>query len=267
MARLKAACVQFTAGPDLQTNLKTVESFIRQAAAQGATLIATPENTDMILTPAARKIEIAQTQEDHEGVAFLAALAKELKISLIIGSMSVKLANGKLANRSFLFNDKGELAAQYDKIHLFDVDLPTGERHRESETIQPGDMAVVVGNIGLSVCYDLRFAYLYRTLAQRGAEIIAIPAAFTVPTGKAHWEILLRARAIETGSFILAPAQVGEHDGGRKTWGHSLIIGPWGDILADAGEKPGIIVAEIDTQDTARARNAIPALKHDRVFT
>ena len=153
---------------------------------------------------------------------------------------------------------------------MFDVDLPTGEKHRESERVQPGDKAVVAdtpwGKVGLSVCYDLRFAYLFRTLAQAGASIITVPAAFTVPTGKAHWEVLLRARAIETGSFILAPAQTGEHEGGRKTWGHSLIIGPWGEILAEKAEGTGIITADLLLDESLKARQAIPALKHDREY-
>ena len=184
--------------------------------------------------------------------------------------MSIKLGDNRIANRSFLFSDTGEIVARYDKIHLFDVDLPTGESHRESDLVRPGEEAVVAETpwaiIGLSICYDLRFAYLYRDLAKAGASILTVPAAFTVPTGKAHWETLLRARAIETGSFVLAPAQCGEHEGGRQTYGHSLIIGPWGEVLADAGEDTGFIIAELDLSAVEKAREAIPALKHDRAY-
>lgn len=261
---VKAACIQFTAGPVIEDNLKTVEKLIRDAAKQGATLIATPENTD---TMALGKAGIAKMQDAHPGIPLFADLAKELNVTLVIGSMAIKLENGKLANRSFLFSPDGKIAAQYDKIHMFDVDLPTGESHRESATIQPGDKLVVAGNIGLSVCYDLRFAYLYRALAQKGAEILNIPAAFTVPTGRAHWEVLLRARAIETGCFVLAPAQVGEHEGGRKTWGHSMIVNPWGEIIAQAADKSGVIAADLDLSEVPKARAAIPALRHDRNFS
>lgn len=257
-----------TSGPDIARNLKDAEGLIRAAAGKGAKLIATPENTDLILTPASEKLKCAHAEKDHPGIKKFSELAAELKIVLLAGSFAIKLPQGKCANRSFLFSDQGKIIAQYDKIHMFDVDLPTGEKHRESDIIHPGAKGVVVdtaaGMIGLSICYDLRFSYLYRALAQKRAQILTVPAAFTVPTGKAHWEILLRARAIETGSFVLAPAQTGEHHGGRKTWGHSMIIGPWGDILADAGDSVGIIMADLNLDDVAKARAAIPALKHDR---
>lgn len=267
---LKVACVQMNSGPEIEPNLKAAEVFIRAAARQGAKFIATPENTSRMRAPANRNIASALTQDEHPGVKFFSDLAAELGVWLLIGSMPVKISDTKFANRSFLFSDQGKLAATYDKIHMFDVELPTGEKHRESDTIQPGDKAVVVqmpsAKIGMSICYDVRFSYLYRTLAQAGATIITVPAAFTVPTGKAHWETLLRARAIETGSFILAPAQVGEHDGGRKTWGHSMIINPWGEILAEKAEGTGIITADIDLSEAARIRASIPSLKHDRKF-
>lgn len=265
---VKAACVQMTSGPDIEGNLRAAEKLIRAAAGEGAKLIATPENTDCIRTPPSEKLKCAFAETDHPGIKIFSGLAAELKIALLAGSFAIKLPEGKIANRSYLFSDQGKIAAQYDKIHLFDVDLPTGEKHRESETIKPGEKPVVaetpMGVIGLSICYDLRFAYLYRALAKARAQILTIPAAFTVPTGKAHWEVLLRARAIETGSFVLAPAQTGTHEGGRKTWGHSMIISPWGEILAQMNDETGFVTADLNLDDVAKARAAIPALKHDR---
>lgn len=270
MSIIKAACVQITSGPDINDNLTMTEGFIREAAAAGAQFIATPENTCQVRHPAIAKLETAPFQEGHPGVPYFSALAKELGIWLLIGSMSVKHTESKLLNRSFMFSDKGDIAAVYDKIHMFDVQLPTGETHKESDVVQGGTHAVVadtpLAKVGLSICYDLRFAYLYRDLAKAGAQILTVPAAFTVPTGKAHWQTLLRARAIETGSFVMAPAQTGEHENGRKTWGHSAIIGPWGDILAEKDDKPGIITADLNLDDVAKARSAIPALQNDREY-
>lgn len=268
---LRVACIQMNAGPDIPANLEAAEAMIRQAAAQGAQFVATPENTCHMRFPSREKLASAPREEGHPGVSLFSALARELGIHILAGSMAIRLdGEEKLANRSFLFDDTGAVAARYDKIHLFDVDLPTGERHRESDIIRPGAQAVVAqtkwGGVGLSVCYDVRFARLYRDLAQGGAAILTVPAAFTVPTGQAHWHVLLRARAIETGSFVIAPAQCGEHQGGRKTYGHSLIVGPWGDILAEAGEETGIIIADLDPGAVARAREAIPALRHDRDY-
>ncbi len=266
---MKVACVQITSGPVIEDNLHKVETMIRAAAGQGASFIATPENTCHMRTPAAQKLNSAPTFEDHPAIERFGALAKELSVTILIGSISVK-SGDKLWNRSLLFAPDGTLQATYDKIHLFDVQLATGETHRESDIMKPGERAVTAKinedfTLGLSICYDLRFAYLYRLLAQGGANILCIPSAFTVPTGKAHWEILMRARAIETASFVIAPAQVGEHEGGRKTYGHSLIIDPWGRVLADAGEQGEcIITADLDVAEIHRARSAIPALKHDR---
>ena len=236
---VKVALVQMTAGPEIEPNLATAEALIRTAAKGGAHFVLTPENTSLIEPNKAHVFAKAIVEEKHPGLPRFSALARELKIWLLIGSMSIKVEETKLANRSFLFDAQGNIVARYDKIHLFDVDLPSGETYRESNIIRPGTQAVVAdtpwGGVGLTICYDLRFAYLHRALAQAGAAIITVPAAFTVPTGKAHWETLLRARAIETGSFVLAPAQCGEHADGRKTYGHSLIIAPWGEILAEAG--------------------------------
>lgn len=271
MTSLRVACVQMNSGPDIDSNLKQAGTIIRDAARDEADFIATPENTDFMRLDAPSTIETALSADKHPGIPFFSFLAKELKVWLLIGSMKIKVDENKVVNRSFLFRDTGQLIASYDKIHLFDVDLPNGESHRESDSVLPGNKAIVVPvadrKIGMSICYDLRFPYLYRTLAQKGAELMTVPAAFTEHTGQAHWEVLLRARAIETGSFVVAPAQVGEHEGGRKTYGHSMIVGPWGQVLAEkTDDTPGFIARKIDFLDSVKARAAIPSLKHDRAF-
>ncbi len=267
---IKTACVQLNSGPDMQVNLDRAVALIREAAGQGAQFIATPENTCRMRAQQAEKLKTAKTEELHPGIPVFSDLAQELGVWLLAGSMSVKLDGDHIANRSFLFSDTGEVVARYDKIHLFDVDLPTGESHRESDLVRPGQQAVIAdlpwAKLGMSICYDLRFSHLYRDMAQAGAEILSVPAAFTVPTGQAHWKTLLRARAIETGSFVIAPAQCGEHEGGRKTYGHSMIIGPWGNVLAEGGEEPGIIMADLDMEEVKKARQAIPSLQHDRDY-
>jgi predicted amidohydrolase len=267
-ATLKTACIQFTAGPDIEDNLNTLEEMVRAAAAKGAQFIATPENSCHIRSPQSAKLKSARGETDNLALNYYASWAAELKIWLLIGSISVKLDNGKLANRSYLFNDQGNIVARYDKIHLFDVDLPTGESHRESDLFEAGKNATLAktpwGGLGMTICYDVRFPHLYRKLAKDGAKIITVPAAFTVPTGQAHWEILLRSRAIETGAYIIAPAQCGEHEGGRHTYGHSLIIDPWGNVIAEADDQPAIVYAELDLDKVAQTRQAIPALTHDR---
>ena len=268
---LKAALIQMNSGPVIADNLRQAEDMIREAASSGAQLILTPENTCHIKTPQAEKLQSSPYESDHPAIPFFSDLARDLGVWLMAGSIAVRVSADKVANRSLLFSDNGAVVAQYDKIHLFDVDLPTGESHRESNIVAPGDRAVVAetpwGGIGMTICYDLRFAALFRALAQKGAKIITVPSAFTVPTGQAHWETLLRARAIETGSFILAPAQTGTHHGNRKTYGHSLIVGPWGDVIADGGDAPGIVMADLDLADVEKARGAIPALLHDRKFS
>jgi predicted amidohydrolase len=270
VARLKVACVQTNAGPEVGPNLDAAEALIRAAAAEGAQFVLTPENTSIIEPNRARNYEKSFPESAHPGLPRFAALARELKIWLLVGSMPIRVDGERLANRSLLFDDEGRLVARYDKIHLFDVDLPNGETYRESERIRPGAQAVVAptpwGPLGMTVCYDLRFPHLYRDLAKAGATMISIPAAFTVPTGQAHWHVLLRARAIETGAFVFAPAQCGEHAGGRRTYGHSLIVAPWGEILAEAGETPGTITAEIDLSAVDKARGQVPSLKHDRDY-
>lgn len=264
----KVACIQFSARFDVAENMKTIEKMVREAAVQGARLVATPENTDRLGGDPTLKLQTAHTYEDHPFIPLIKKLAKELKIWILIGSLGVKVSATKMANRQFLFSPEGKIVSTYDKLHLFDVDLPNGDKYRESDLFIGGDNVVATDidefTLGHTICYDVRFAYLYRALAQKGANILAVPAAFTVPTGQSHWEVLLRSRAIEAGSFVIAPAQTGEHEGGRKTYGHSLIIGPWGDILAQAGTEEEIIYADLDLADVAKARNAIPALKHDR---
>ena len=269
---MKVACIQLNSGPDIKANLEAAASLIRDAAGHGAVFIATPEITDQVVAGRADKLDQVFTQDNHPGVPFFGALAKELEITLLIGSMCVRVEPDKIANRSFLFSAGGDILATYDKIHLYDVDLPSGETHRESKIFTAGERAVIAdtlhAKIGMSVCYDLRFPHLYRDLAKAGAQILTIPAAFTVPTGRAHWEVLLRARAIETGSFVLAPAQSGDHAGARNTYGHSMIVGPWGDILAQRSESgEGFITADLHLDDVIKARDAIPALKHDREYS
>lgn len=270
MTVIKAAIVQLNAGPVIEDNLRAAEALIRAAAKEGATLIATPENTCRMRAKVEDKLATSYPAEEHPAIPFFAKLAKELGVTLIVGSISsIKAEEGKLANRSFVFTKDGNVAATYDKIHMFDVDLPNGDRYRESDTNRPGDCAVLADvdgvKIGLSVCYDVRFAHLYRALAKKGVQILSIPAAFTVPTGQAHWEILLRARAIENGAFVIASAQTGTHEGGRATYGHSMIIAPWGEILAEIqGDKSGYACADLDLALVDQARTSIPALTHDR---
>jgi len=270
MTTLRVACVQITAGRDVAANIETVSGLIRQAAAAGARLVATPEMTSLMeRDKRAMRPKIRVEGEDLALAAFR-KLAQELGVHLLIGSLPIDAGEDRLANRAFLIDPQGNIKARYDKIHMFDVDLPGGESFRESASYRPGEEAVVAdvdgARLGLTICYDIRFATLYRRLAQAGAQIIATPAAFTRITGEAHWHILQRARAIETGCFIVAPAQTGTHEDGRQTFGHALIIDPWGVVLADAGTEPGLIVADLDLSAVDAARGKIPALKHDRAF-
>lgn len=267
---LRAACVQMRTGLDRARNAEDAIALIREAAADGATLVVTPEMTNILDRKTDRLRAAVGPEDSLEEIAAFADLAAGLGIHLVIGSVAVLAAEegSHLANRSLLFGPEG-LIARYDKIHLFDVDLPTGERWAESRTFTGGDEAVVAdigpARLGLSICYDLRFPHLYRALAGAGAEVLTVPAAFTRPTGEAHWEVLLRARAIETGSFVLAAAQGGTHEDGRATWGHSMIISPWGEILAHAdGDAPGVIAADLDLGAVPEMRRRIPALTLER---
>ena len=268
---IKAACIQLNSGSDIQKNLDAARDLIREAAGQGATLIQTPEVTDLVISNRAETIDTALMEEQHPGVPFFSLLAAELGIHLIVGSMCVNVpGEEKVANRCYVFNPDGEIAARYDKIHLYDVDLPSGESHRESKVFIAGDALVTTDvadtKLGLSICYDVRFAHMYRDLAKAGAQILSVPAAFTVSTGEAHWQVLLRARAIETGSFVLAAAQSGDHDGARQTYGHSQIIDPWGRVLVGMTTGEGYITADLDMAEVTKARQAIPALQHDRGY-
>jgi len=270
MTAFKAACVQLRSSDDTQENIRAASALIREAKSQGAQFIATPENTTLMAPDGGAKIEKSFTQECDPALPAFRALAEELGIWLLIGSLAIKVSDTKTANRSFLIDPRGAIAAQYDKIHLFDVDLPSGEKYRESNTVAGGHRAVLAetpwGRIGMTICYDLRFPQLYRALAKSGAFMLTVPSAFTETTGKAHWHTLLGARAIENGAFVIAPAQGGLHANGRRTYGHSLIIAPWGEVLAEAGTDPGFIVAEIDPERVADARSRVPNLQHDRAF-
>lgn len=265
---LNAAIVQLNAKPSLEDNVREAEALIRAAAGDGATFIATPENTCRMRAKPEDKWAASFEGGDHPAIPFYGNLAKELGVNLLIGSISsIRVGNNKLVNRSFLFGKDGAVISQYDKIHMFDVDLPNGDKYRESDTNRAGNENVLADmdgvKVGLSVCYDVRFPYLYRNLSLKGAQILTVPAAFTVPTGQAHWEILLRARAIENGAFVVAPAQVGTHEGGRETWGHSMIISPWGQILAEIqGNKAGHSCAVLDLSEVEKARSAIPSLQN-----
>jgi predicted amidohydrolase len=268
----KAACVQLNAARDIEPNIRAASELVRRARDTGADLIMTPEVSDMIEPKRAARLEKAAEEASHPMLAAFRALARETGAHLLLGSIMIRAeGDERLANRSFLIAPDGDILARYDKIHMFDVDLPGGESYRESAVFRPGAQTALAalpwGTLGLSVCYDLRFPHLYRALAQGGADFLTIPAAFTVPTGKAHWHVLLRARAIENGCFVFAPAQCGVHAEGRRTYGHSLIVAPWGEILAEGGEEPGVIVAEVDPGKVAEARRSVPALYHDRPFT
>lgn len=267
----KAALVQMRSGRDVARNIADATAMVREAAAAGATYVQTPEVTNLFEPDKERLKAIVKTEAEDDTVKAFSALARDLGIHLHAGSLAVRADAQKLANRSLLFGPDGQIVARYDKVHLFDIDLPSGESHRESATFSPGEHAVVAklpfAKLGLAICYDVRFPALFNALAKAGAEVISVPAAFTVPTGQAHWHVLLRARAIETGSFILAAAQGGTHDSGRATFGHSIAISPWGDVLAEAGTDPGVVLVEIDPAASAAARARIPALVHARPFT
>jgi predicted amidohydrolase len=266
----RAALIQMRSSDDVAENIRDASAMIREAAGKGAHYIQTPENTCLMAPDGGAKLSLTFPEDADPALPAFRALAQDLGIWLHIGSLAIKISDTHVANRSFLITPKGEIAARYDKVHLFDVDLPNGEVYRESATVAPGASLVTAelpwGRIGLSICYDLRFPHLYRAFGQGGCSFISIPAAFTQTTGQAHWHVLLRARAIENGAFIFAAAQGGTHSNGRQTYGHSLIVGPWGEILAEGGKDPSVIVADIDPGATAAARGRVPSLRHDRAF-
>lgn len=267
----RAACVQLRSSDDVAANIRDTVTLVREAHARGATFIATPENTSLMAPDGGAKLTSSHPEAEDPALPVFRALARELGIWLLIGSLAIKVSDTHTANRSFLIAPDGAIAARYSKIHLFDVTLAGGESYRESGTVAGGSEAVTAdtafGRTGMTICYDVRFPHLYRRLAQKGAFLFTVPSAFTVPTGEAHWHVLLRARAIENGAFVLAPAQGGLHANGRKTYGHSLIVAPWGEILAEAGTEPCVIIADIDPELSRAARGKIPSLEHDRSFT
>jgi deaminated glutathione amidase len=270
MSKFTVANVQTNSKRDPQDNIREVSALIREAKAKGADLIVTPEVVGMIEPKRELGLAKAKPEETHEVLAAFRALAAELGVWLLIGSISIKVAEDKMANRQFLIDDGGNIVARYSKIHMFDVQVGDGQTYRESNTYRAGEEAVVVETpwckLGLSICYDIRFPYLYRDLAKAGAEVIVTPAAFTKVTGEAHWHVLQRARAIENGVFIVTAAQTGEHAEGRQTYGHSLVVDPWGRVLSDAGEDVGVTLAEIDLSEVEKARAKVPSLTHDRSY-
>ena len=271
MTAFRAAAVQMRTGVDVGRNVAAAEALIREAAAAGAEYVLTPEMTTILDRDRERLLAAISPEESDPSLARFRALARELGIHLHIGSMAIKLGPDGVANRAFLIDPTGAILARYDKIYMFDVDLAGGESYRESRLYRPGNAAAVAdlpwARLGLTVCYDVRFPHLYRALAKAGASVIAIPAAFTRTTGEAHWHVLIRARAIETGSFVIAAAQAGTHEDGRETYGHSMIVDPWGKILTEAGREPGIIIADIDPAESTLVRGRLPVLANDRPFT
>ena len=270
MTTIKVAALQMNGGPDMATNMSVFENMVREAASAGAYFIASPENTDLIGLKAEDKLKCVLGEPDHPFIALCETLAQDLGVWISLGSIGIKASDEKFYNRSYLFSPAGKEISQYDKIHLFDVSLPSGEVQHESKIVEGGNRMVVASTdfarIGLSICYDVRFPDLYRKMAQDGAQILMVPAAFTVSTGQMHWEVLLRARAIENGAYVIAAAQCGDHGAGRHTYGHAMIINPWGKIIAEAGDAPEIIYADLDMDEVERFRASIASLRHDRIF-
>ncbi len=273
---MKTALVQLNSSDDPVENLGPIQRFIAKAASSGAGFVLTPEVSNCVSTSRRHQTNVLRAEAEDATLAALQAQAAELKIWLLIGSLGLKTqdADGRFANRSFLITPEGKISARYDKIHMFDVQVTPEETYRESDGYRPGNRAVIAdtpfGKIGMSICYDIRFPHLYRALAQAGAQILTIPAAFSHVTGAAHWHSLLRARAIETGCYVLAPAQTGEHNSStgmpRMTYGHSIAVSPWGEILLDAGTEPGVFVFDMDVLAVTEARRKIPSLTHTRPF-
>jgi predicted amidohydrolase len=266
----KAAMIQMRSGLNPTANIDDAARLIGEAKSVGADYALTPEMTNILVAKREQLFAVVVEEEKDTSLAAMRELARKLGIYIHIGSLAIKVSNDRAANRSFLIDPKGDIAARYDKIHMFDVDLADGESYRESRNYRPGELAVLAdlpwGRLGLTVCYDLRFPALYRALAEAGATMLAIPSAFTKQTGEAHWHVLMRSRAIENGSFVFAAAQGGKHENGRETYGHSLVVDPWGRIIAEGDTEPGIIMAEIDLAEVAKARARIPSLQHGRRF-
>ena len=268
--KFRLSCIQTNSGGDMERNIAAASELIREARDGGADLIALPEVVALIEPDRARLAATAPEEPDHPALIAFRDLARETGAWILGGSISVRAGDGRVANRSLLIDPTGAVAGRYDKIHMFDVDLSGGETYRESDTYRPGEETCVArtpwGGLGMTICYDVRFPGLYRTLAKAGADFIAVPSAFTRQTGRAHWSVLLRARAIETGAYVFAPAQCGDHGGGRQTYGHTMIVDPWGTILAEAEDDIGITFADIDTSKVADTRGAIPSLDQDASY-
>jgi predicted amidohydrolase len=269
-ATFRVGLIQMRSARSPRANLDAASTLIREAKNAGADYVLTPEMTNIMETSRERQFSEIQTEEEDVSLAEFRGLARGLSLYVHVGSLAIKVSPDKAANRSFLIDPKGEIAARYDKIHMFDVDLGNGESYRESRSYRPGELAVLTdlpwARLGLTICYDLRFPALYRALAEAGASILAIPSAFTRVTGEAHWHALIRARAIENGSYVLAAAQGGLHENGRETYGHSVVVDPWGRIVAEGGVEPGVVMADIDLSEIAKARAKIPSLQHGRRF-
>ena len=267
----KAAMVQLRTGLRPEPSLEQATALIRDAVAQGAQYVQTPEVSNMMQQNRAALFELLKPEAEDESLKAYRALARELGIHLHIGSLAVLATPDRAANRSFLIGPDGALIASYDKIHMFDIDLGNGESYRESANYQPGETALIAdlpwGRLGMTICYDLRFPSLYRALAESGALFLTAPSAFTKPTGEAHWHVLMRARAIENGCYVFAAAQGGKHENKRETYGHSLIVAPWGEVLAEGGTDPGFVMADIDPAKVGEARRKVPSLQHGRRFT
>jgi deaminated glutathione amidase len=266
----KVGLVQMRSGLDPHANLTALLPAIDEAKRGGADYVQTPEMTNILALKREHLFASIVAEEHDPTLATLRELARKLSIYIHIGSLAIKVSQDKAANRAFVIDRNGDIAARYDKIHMFDVDLAGGESYRESNNYRAGDLAVATdlpwGRLGVTICYDLRFPALYRALAEAGASFLAIPAAFTKQTGEAHWHVLMRARAIENGCYVFAAAQGGRHENGRDTFGHSLVVDPWGKIVAEAGTEPGVIIAEIDPAAVAAARGKVPSLRHGRRF-
>jgi predicted amidohydrolase len=266
----KAAMIQMRSGLKPAANIDAAVRLINEAKSAGAEYVLTPEMTNILAAKREQLFGAIVAEEADPSLATLRELARQLGVYIHIGSLAVSLSPERAANRSFLVDPKANIAARYDKIHMFDVDLANGESYRESRNYRPGEQAVLAdlpwGRLGLTICYDLRFPALYRALAEAGATMLAIPSAFTKQTGEAHWHVLVRSRAIENGCFVFAAAQGGKHENGRDTYGHSLIVDPWGRIIAEGGTDPGVVMAEIDPAEIANARARIPSLQHGRRF-
>ncbi len=271
MTAFKAACVQLNSGNDMAANLRAAEMAIRSAAGSGAHLIMLPEYAAMMDGSGRVMRDNSPSEDAHPALAKFRALAQATHAWLLVGSLTVKVDDGHMANRSYLLSPEGAITARYDKIHMFDATLPSGKSIRESSAYRPGGEAVLAatpwGPLGMTICYDLRFPQLYRALARAGALFLAVPSSFQRETGVAHWHSLLRARAIENLSYVFAPAMCGEHPGNRTTYGHTLIIDPWGKILAELGDEPGVALADIDVDQVLKVRGMLPSLTHDRAFS